>query len=115
MRKYRTIYTDHQSGDRVETEENKAEKIRLRKKLMTVVGCILIIGIVTPCSLAVKAAKRMIHEQAETVLIEQAKAAADMLDKETEAFFQYVEAIARTPILQDGAVQKVCKYGRIRA
>ena len=78
MRKYRTIYTDHQSGDRVETEENKAEKIRLRKKLMTVVGCILIIGIVTPGSLAVKAAKRMIHEQAETVLIEQAKAAADM-------------------------------------
>ena len=104
MRKYRTIYTDHQSGDRVETEENKAEKIRLRKKLMTVLGCILIIGIVTPGSLAVKAAKRMIHEQAETVLIEQAKAAADMLDKETEAFFQYVEAIAHTPVLKDPAI-----------
>lgn len=104
MRKYRTIYTDHQSGDRVETEKNKAEKIQLQKKLLAVVGCILIIGIVIQGSLAVKAAKRMIHEQAETVLIEQAKAAADMLDKETASFFQYVEAIAHTPVLNDPAI-----------
>lgn len=104
MRKYRTIYTDHQSGNSVETEKNQAEKIQLRKKLMVIVGFILIIGIVIPGSLAVKTAKRMIHEQAETVLIKQAKAAADMLDKETASFFQYVEAIAHTPVLQDSAI-----------
>lgn len=100
MGRYRTIYTENQNGDGYEAEK-KTEKIRLRRKLIAVVSCMLIIGIAVQGRFAVKAVKRMVLEQAETALVDKAEAVADMLDKETTAFFQYVEVLAHSPVLND--------------
>ena len=89
MGRYRTIYTENQNGDGYEAEKNKTEKIWLRRKLIAVVSCMLIIGIAVQSRFAVKAVKRMVREQAETALVDKAEAVADMLDKETAACFQY--------------------------
>ena len=69
MGRYRTIYTENQNGDGYEAEKNKTEKIRLRRKLIAVVSCMLIIGIAVQGRFAVKAVKRMVCEQAETALV----------------------------------------------
>ena len=79
MGRYRTIYTENQNGDGYEAEK-KTEKIRLRRKLIAVVSCMLIIGIAVQGRFAVKAVKRMVLEQAETALVDKADAVADMLD-----------------------------------
>lgn len=80
MGRYRAIYTENQNGDGYEAEKNKAEKIRLRRKLIAVVSCMLIIGIAVQSRFAVKAVKRMVCEQAETALVDKTEAVADMLD-----------------------------------
>ena len=64
MGRYRTIYTENRNSDGYETEKNKAEKIRLRRKLMAVVSAMLIMGIAVQGRFAVKAVKRMVLEQA---------------------------------------------------
>ena len=104
MGRYRAIYTENQNGDGYEAEKNKTEKIRLRRKLMVVISCMLIMGIVIQGRFAVKAVKRMVCEQAETALVDKAEAVADMLDKETTAFFQYVEVLAHSPVLNDRSI-----------
>ena len=93
MGRYRAIYTENQNGDGYEAEKNKTEKIRLRRKLIAVVSCMLIIGIAVQGRFAVKAVKRMVLEQAETALVDKAEAAADMLDKETTAFFSICRSV----------------------
>ena len=104
MGRYRAIYTENQNSDGYETEKNKAEKIRLRRKLMAVVSAMLIMGIAVQGSFAVKAVKRMVLEQAETALVDKAESVTDMLDKETAAFFQYAEVLAHAPVLNDRSI-----------
>lgn len=104
MGRYRTIYTENQNGDGYEAEKNKTEKIRLRRKLIAVVSCMLIIGIAVQSRFAVKAVKRMVREQAETALVDKTEAVADMLDKETAACFQYAEVLAHAPVLNDRSI-----------
>ena len=104
MGRYRAIYTENQNGDGYEAEKNKTEKIWLRRKLIAVVSCMLIIGIAVQSRFAVKAVKRMVREQAETALVDKAEAVADMLDKETAACFQYAEVLAHAPVLNDRSI-----------
>lgn len=104
MGRYRTIYTENQNGDGYETEKNKTETIRLRRKLMAVVSSMLIMGIAVQGRFAVKAVKRMVLEQAETALVDKAETVADMLDKETAACFQYAEVLAHAPVFTDWSV-----------
>ena len=104
MGRYRTIYTENQHSDGYEAEKSKTEKIRLRRKLIAVVSCMLIIGIAVQSRFAVKAVKRMVREQAETALVDKTEAVADMLDKETAACFQYAEVLAHAPVLNDRSI-----------
>ena len=69
MGRYRTIYTENQNGDGYEAEKNKTEKIRLRRKLIAVVSCMLIIGIAVQGRFAVKAVKRMVNKPKQLWLI----------------------------------------------
>lgn len=45
MKTDNTLYTHHQNNNEFETEENKTEKILLRRKLVLLVSCMLIIGV----------------------------------------------------------------------
>ena len=85
-------------------KQETADKILARRKLMLIFGTLLIMSIAVQGGLAVKAAKRAIIEQAETYLVDKAETVAGMLDTETAAFFQYIEALARAPIFTDPAV-----------
>lgn len=104
MKTDNTLYTHHQNNNEFETEENKTEKILLRRKLVLLVSCMLIIGVGIQGYVSVTAVNRIMAEQAESALIDKAEAVTDMLDKETSAFFQYAELLAHASVLNDSAL-----------
>ena len=113
MKTDNTLYTHHQNNNEFETEENKTEKILLRRKLVLLVSCMLIIGVGIQGYVSVTAVNRIMAEQAESALIDKAEAVTDMLDKETSAFFQYAELLAHASVLNDSALSNSKKQSSL--
>ena len=80
------------------------KRFSLRNKLLIVFGLlILTVGLILSV-LAVRSARKAVTEKVKTHLIDKATDTAEILDGRVTAFFQFLEGIARTPILRDNSL-----------
>ena len=84
----------------------KKEKKRgsLRTELMLAFGLLLLAACLTLGILAVRTASKAVTEKVETHLIDKATDTAEILDGRVNAFFQFLEGIARIPVFRDASV-----------
>ena len=76
----------------------------LRTKLMIVFGLLIFAVGFTLALLAVRTARKAVTEKVDAHLIDKATDTAEILDGRINSFFQFLEGIARTPILRDTAL-----------
>jgi len=73
-------------------------------KLLIIFGfLILTVGLILSV-LAIRTARKAVTEKVEAHLIDKATDTAEILDGRVTAFFQFLEGIARTPILRDDSI-----------
>ena len=84
----------------------KKEKKRgsLRTEMMLAFGLLLLAACLTLGILAVRTASNGITEKVEIHLIDKATDTAEILDGRVNAFFQFLEGIARIPVFRDASV-----------
>ena len=84
----------------------KKEKKRgsLRTELMLAFGLLILAACVTLGILAVRTASKAVTEKVETHLIDKATDTAEILDGRVNAFFQFLEGIARMPAFRDPTI-----------
>ena len=84
----------------------KEEKKRfsLRNKLMLVFGALIFIIGFTLAFIGVRTARKAVTEKVETHLIDKATDTAEVIDGRVNAFWQFLEGIARMPAFRDPAI-----------
>ena len=80
---------------------NKTKRFSLRNKLMIVFGALILAVGFTIAFIAVRNARKAVTEKVETHLIDKATDTAEILDGRITAFWQFIEGIARMPVLRD--------------
>ena len=80
------------------------KRFSLRNKLMIVFGLLILAVGLTLALIAVRTARKAVTEKVETHLIDKATDTAEIIDGRVTAFFQFLEGITRTPILQDSTL-----------
>ena len=77
------------------------KRFSLRNKLLIIFGLlILMVGLILSV-LAIRTARKAVTEKVETHLIDKATDTAEILDGRVTALFQFLEGIARMPVLSD--------------
>lgn len=79
----------------------KKKRFSLRKKLMLVFGILILVSSVIEGVLAVITARKAVTEKIETHLMDKAGDVAEIIEGRVSAFFQFLDGIARMPILAD--------------
>ncbi|UTY23078.1 methyl-accepting chemotaxis protein [Treponema denticola] len=80
------------------------KRFSLRNKLMIVFGLlILTVGLILSV-LAIRTARKAVTEKVEAHLIDKATDTAEIIDGRVTAFWQFLEGIARMPILRDSTL-----------
>ena len=87
-----------------EKEKITGKRFSIRYKLLIVFGLLVVVSISMLGLLALNMAKRAVTEKVETHLKDKVQDTAEIVDGRIQAFFQFIEGIARVPILQDSAV-----------
>ncbi len=77
------------------------KRFSMRNKLMIVFGLLILAACLTLGIMAVRTARKAVTEKVHTHLIDKAIDTAEILDGRVNVFFQFLEDIARTPILRD--------------
>lgn len=87
------------------TSNNKRTKKRfsIRKKLLIIFGFLILFSGTILSLLAVNITKKAIIEKIEIHLVDKASDTAEIIDGRITAFFQFLEGIARAPILTDSS------------
>lgn len=80
------------------------KKGSLRTKLLIVFGLLIFAVSFILAFFAIRTARKAVTEKVETHLIDKATDTAEILDGRVTAFFQFLEGIARTPILRDNSL-----------
>ena len=80
------------------------KRFSLRNKLMIVFGMLILAVGLTLGILAVRTAIRAVTEKVETHLIDKATDTAEVIDGRINAFWQFLEGIARMPAFRDPAI-----------
>ena len=80
------------------------KRFSLRNKLMIVFGLLILAVGFTLALIAVRTARKAVTEKVETHLIDKATDTAEILDGRVNAFFQFLEGIARMPMLRDDSI-----------
>ena len=83
---------------------NKTKRFSLRNKLMIVFGLLILAVGLTLGILAVRTASRAVTEKVETHLIDKATDTAEVIDGRVNAFWQFLEGIARMPAFRDPTI-----------
>ncbi|MGI5070286.1 methyl-accepting chemotaxis protein [Treponema pectinovorum] len=78
-------------------------RFSLRYKLVILFGFLIAASSMLETLLAVRSARKAVIEKVETHLIDKATDVAEILDGRVNAFFQFLEGIARMPILYDSS------------
>ena len=76
----------------------------MRNKLLIIFGLLIAAAAITEGLLAIRTARKAVIEKIETHLIDKATDTAEILDGRITAFFQFLEGIARMPLLIDPTV-----------
>ena len=97
--------------------EPKKQKKRfsLRYKLIIIFGFLILTAGLTEGVLAIRTARKAVTEKIETHLIDKATDTAEVLDGRITALFQFLEGIARMPVLSDperSYTEKVAALGK---
>ena len=77
------------------------KRFSLRYKLILIFGLLIAIASLVEGILAVRTARRAVVEKIEDHLIDKANDTAEIIDGRIIAFFQFLEGIARMPVLRD--------------
>ena len=77
------------------------KRFSLKNKLIIVFGLLLAAASVIEGTLAVYIAKKAVTEKVESHLVNKAADTAEILDGTIQAFWQFLEGVARTPLLRD--------------
>ena len=77
------------------------KRVSIRTKLLVIFGLLIIVAVFMLGMLALTIAKRATKEKIETHLVDKAKDTAEIIDGRIQSFFQFLEGIARMPILSD--------------
>ena len=80
------------------------KRFSLKNKLMIVFGLLILVACLTLGILAVRKARKAVTEKVEVHLIDKATDVANIIDGRVNIFFQFLEGIARTPILRDNSL-----------
>jgi len=80
------------------------KRFSLKNKLMIVFGLLILVACLTLGILAVRTARKAVTEKIETHLIDKAIDTATIIDGRVNVFFQFLEGIARMPILRDNSL-----------
>ncbi|QTQ15446.1 methyl-accepting chemotaxis protein [Treponema parvum] len=80
------------------------KRFSLRYKLIIVFGLLIALSSAVEILLAVLSARKAVIEKVETHLIDKATDTAEIVDGRVNAFFQFFEGVARSPILLDPGV-----------
>ena len=96
----------------ISTKKQQVKRFSIGKKLLIIFGFIITLAAFVEGLLAVQTARKAVTEKIETHLIDKAADTADIIDGRLTAFLQFLEGIARAPILVDPAVsyQEKVKY-----
>ena len=73
----------------------------IRYKLVILFGSLILITGTILTTVAIKVARRSIVEEIQTSLLEKVDSTAEIIQAKVDAFFAYMEGIARNPILRD--------------
>ena len=84
-------------------EKTKTRRFSIRFKLIFVFGLLLLVASTVEAVLAIRSARKAITEKIETHLLDKASDVATIIDGRIIALFQFLEGIARMPILTDPA------------
>ena len=76
----------------------------MRNKLLIIFGLLIAAAAITEGLLAVRTARKAVTEKIETHLIDKAADTAEIIDGRITAFFQFLEGIARMPVLSDTTI-----------
>ncbi|MGP1520446.1 MAG: hypothetical protein ACTTIZ_02905, partial [Treponema sp.] len=86
------------------SRQNINKRFSIRYKLLIVFGILITVAVFMLGFLAMNIAKRAVIEKVETHLKDKAQDTAQIVDGRMKAFFQFIEGIARNPILQSSDV-----------
>ena len=95
--------------------EKTKKRFSLRYKLIIIFGFLILTAGLTEGVLAIRTARKAVTEKIETHLIDKATDTAEVLDGRVTALFQFLEGIARMPVLSDPErpyTEKVAALGK---
>jgi len=79
-------------------------RFSMRNKLMLVFGMLIFVACLTLGIFAVRTARKAVTEKIEAHLMDKAGDVAEIIEGRVTAFFQFLDGIARMPLLVDNAV-----------
>ncbi|MGF7109088.1 methyl-accepting chemotaxis protein [Treponema pedis] len=94
---------------------NRKKRFSIRKKLLIIFGLLVVSAILLLGLLAFGTAKKAVTEKVETQLSEKADDIAELIDARINSFFQFLEGIARAPVLTDPSVSYLEKMKLLKA
>ena len=84
--------------------KKSTKRFSMRNKLLIIFGLLVLAAGTLEAFLAVRTARKAVAEKVESHLIDKATDTAEVIDGRINAFFQFLEGIARMPILLDETV-----------
>lgn len=85
------------------------KRFSIRLKLLLIFGFLIIVSVFSLGFLATTLAKKATREKVENHLVDKASDIAEIISGRVTSFFQFLEGIARMPILQDEDVSEKAK------
>ena len=80
------------------------KRFSLRKKLILIFGLLILISVIIEAIFAISTAHKAVTEKVEIHLTDKASDIAEIVDGKVNAFFQFLEGIARMPQLRDSSM-----------
>ena len=84
--------------------KNRKKRFSLRNKLMIVFGVLIFTVGTILAVMAVRTARKAVTEKVKTHLIDKATDTAEVIDGRVNTMFQFLEGIARMPVLRDNTI-----------
>ena len=105
MNEKSTIHTHPRQAKKAQPAAQKTRnRFSLKKKLILIFGLLIALASAIEGFLAVQTARRAVLEKIETHLIDKANDTAEIINGRITAFLQFMEGIARMPLLRDADV-----------
>ena len=86
----------------------------MRNKLLIIFGLLVALATIIEGFLAIQTARKAVTEKIETHLIDKAADTAEIIDGRITAFWQFLEGIARLPLLSDTSLSNAEKIKRLQ-